>query len=166
MITAEVQACMHLRNMWGRLVPHFKYFGHDWGTLWVFVTTYEGVSLSSVAKNKGGLTSTIKDKARAALRELHANGVVHGDPALRNVLWRERDQSVIWVDFELATVGGENFHALAASELVEFEKELSLVHTVEETDIVFAEMAPVKKKRTSAKVCCCPAPGSRQLSSH
>ena len=95
----------------------------------MFVTTYEGVSLSSIAKKKGGLTSTIKDKARASLRELHANGVVHGDPALRNVLWRERDQSVIWVDFELATVGGENFHALAQNEVLDFEKYLDLVYT-------------------------------------
>lgn len=150
MVTTEIQVYMHLRDLWGTLVPHFKYFGYDWSMLWVFVTTYEGISLSTIVKNKGGLTFVMKSKAMESLQQLHDHGVVHGDAEMSNVLWRERDQRAIWVDFELSQIGGDNFNSLIQTELVHFQKELDLVDTIQETEIRFADMPLVKKKKSPA----------------
>jgi serine/threonine protein kinase len=42
--------------------------------------------------------------AIASLKRIHEAGVVHGDIALRNVVFRERDQKVLWIDFEMSHV--------------------------------------------------------------
>jgi serine/threonine protein kinase len=40
--------------------------------------------------------------AIASLKHIHEAGVVHGDIALRNIVFRERDQHVLWIDFKMS----------------------------------------------------------------
>lgn len=66
------------------------------------VTTYEGVSLAHIINDGGLLPAEAPARALDSLRTIHAAGLIHGDVALRNVVLRERDGAVLWVDFELA----------------------------------------------------------------
>jgi serine/threonine protein kinase len=72
--------------------------------LFVTVTSYEGVSLQCLIKKQGYLSLNVRVAAIASLKRIHEAGVVHGDIALRNVVFRERDQKVLWVDFEMSHV--------------------------------------------------------------
>jgi len=80
------------------------------------------------------------DFAVPALRALHAAGVVHGDAALRNAVWRVRgssgssgsgDGAVLWLDLEMASLRGSEdfaddaeFEVAAARELAAVAAEL------------------------------------------
>ncbi len=143
MARREIEAYQRLRDVWRVLVPEFVYFGHDIAMLWVFVTTYEGVSLSQLADEKGGLPLTIKQAAREALAELHARGVAHGDAFLRNALYRESDRKVLWVDFEFARFSNEPLSELTEdfSELVRKEKE---AFNLELEEIPTLEVPPIR----------------------
>ena len=129
----ELEAYVHLRSQWRRLVPEFVYVGIDINTLWVFVTTYEGVSLRALS-DKGLLDDETKRRALESLQALHEAGVVHGDAQLRNVVRRETDGALLWVDLEMATVrggthdrGGGWFDAAAVEETRSFRSVLELV---------------------------------------
>ena len=138
MLCRELAAYAHLRPVWRELVPELVYVGNDFGPLWVTTTTYEGESLQAVA-DRGALTEETRTKAVEALRQLHALGVVHGDPALRNAVWRESDRRVLWVDLEMAHLrregtgrgscggGDEAWQAAAEAELRAFEEALAQV---------------------------------------
>jgi tRNA A-37 threonylcarbamoyl transferase component Bud32 len=119
----EVRTYRHLKAVQGRLVPEFLYHGSDFNFMWATaVTTYEGKSLDDVAEEGGFLNEEVKAKALAGLRELHALGVVHGDLALRNAVWRERDGAVLWLDFEMARVRGKGVPADEFASLAEQEE--------------------------------------------
>ena len=76
----------------------------------------------------------MKAKARRSLIRLHSLGVIHGDVALRNILFRETDGAVLWIDFEFASImTNENELSLQATEeLRAFEQELANINTLEE----------------------------------
>ena len=172
MITAEIETYMHLREHQGKLIPRFKYFGHDFGSFWVFVTSYEGVSLSKIVEEKGGLSQAIKTKVKVSLSELHRLGVLHGDVKLGNILLRN-SQDVVWIDFEFSEIGPVSPES-ARDELIRLDKELELVptlpepepdtvpvsksHTVQtpksESSHSSAEKSRSKKKMKRTKVCC------------
>jgi tRNA A-37 threonylcarbamoyl transferase component Bud32 len=147
MTTREIEAYVHLRSVWGELVPHFVYFGNDFAMLWAFVTTYEGVSLRTIEKESGGLTQSTKNEARSALAQLHALGVIHGQAVPRNVLRRETDGRIIWIDFESSTllqdIDKNEFTRLAERELLAFESELASILTLPEA-VVDASVKRIK----------------------
>ena len=80
---------------------------NDVAMLWVTVTSYEGVSAARL-KQSGTLDQAALDEirisARQALQRIHEQGVLHGDVAPRNALFRERDGKVLWIDFQSAKV--------------------------------------------------------------
>ena len=109
----------------GRLVPRFLYHGSDFNHIWATaVTTYEGESLAALQK-RDRLTAEMHLQARSSLVELHSLGVLHGDVALRNALWRPSDRRVVWVDFELSKllrdVGEPTYRLKAERELQDLE---------------------------------------------
>ena len=149
MVTRELTAYTHLRAVWGDLVPRLEYFGHDLAMLWVTVTSYEGVSLSKLAKERGGLTRSVKSKARNALIRLHGLGLIHGDVALRNFLLKDHDDRVLLVDFEQSVLLTDREVLLAEQELMTLEDALESIETLPEE----IASSPPPLKRT--KVCCC-----------
>ena len=62
------------------------------------------------------VTGDIIKKAEDGLEDLHRRGVVHGDPAPRNLLITE-DNDIFWIDYDLASttrsyeIGGGRFLA-------------------------------------------------------
>jgi len=139
----EVRAYHALKEVQGRVVPEFLYHGSDMNHLWATaVTTYEGASLQKLLDERGALPAGARAKALDALRALHATGVVHGDAALRNAVWRVRGSSessgsgggggaVLWLDLEMASLRGSEdfaddaeFEVAAARELAAVAAEL------------------------------------------
>jgi hypothetical protein len=119
----EVRAYHFLKGLQGRCVPEFLYHGSDLNQLWASaVTTYEGKSLQSLADERGVLPRDCKHRALESLRALHGAGVVHGDVALRNAVWRERDLAILWVDLEHAVVRGQDVDEREFVALVEEEE--------------------------------------------
>ena len=112
----EVRGYHALKSLQGRFVPEFLYHGSDLNQLWATaVTTYEGVSLEQLAERRGGkLPAGVKARAVESLRALHSAGVTHGDVALRNAVWRERDGAVLWVDLERSKLARGDFADAAA----------------------------------------------------
>jgi hypothetical protein len=76
------------------------------------------------------MSSDLKQKACAALTSLQAKGVIHGDCALRNLVYRECVDKVLLVEFDCAEfredMGEAQFERLAEMEYCELEKQLSL----------------------------------------
>jgi len=138
----EIAVYAKLKALQGRVIPEFVFCGSDLNSMWVFVTTYEGRSLSALSE-LGELRQEDMDRARDALMRIHDEGVLHGDVALRNAVRRERDGAVLWVDFEASRVAGDDvdasvFHVEALRELdaldacfdeVQFAPESSVEHT-------------------------------------
>jgi len=135
MITSELAAYDRLRPVWRNVVPEALGFFQDFNSLWVMVTTYEGVSLAELVKAQGGLTADVKAKAVESLRALHARGVVHGDAKLRNVVFREADGKVLWVDLEFASLrpdgDADEWEREAEADLQELEDALADVPEVD-----------------------------------
>jgi len=144
----EVQTYHYLQqqNAQGRLAPRFLFHGSDFNQIWATaVTTYEGESLSNILKRTGSLTAEMRNGALASLRELHSIGVLHGDIALRNAVWREEDRRVVWVDFEFSQLrtevdGTECFDSRANEE-------------VHELDMLFAEASRLPENETQPLPC-------------
>ena len=155
MVTREIETYMHLRGSWGVLIPRFVYFGMDFAMLWAFVTSYKGVDLRRLSQEKGGLSQTIKTKARDSLIELHSKEVIHGDVAIQNVLLRENDGNIIWIDFGHSEIGGKNFVKRAKQELQEFDAELGQVPTLPETETSTLPSANSPSSKRS-KIHCAP----------
>ena len=130
-ITAEITAYMHLRQEWGRLVPHFGYFGYDIGPVWVLVTSCEGIPLSDLAKRDGGLTEQVKENARQSLHKLHLLGVTHGKAHTQYVVYRERDGQTLWMDFTMSATFLEDVTYNDKFEEECFDDHLSKIPTIE-----------------------------------
>jgi len=156
MLTREIQVYMHLRDHWGTLVPRFVYCGLDFFVLWVFVTEYEGVDLRTLAKQRGGLSQEVKDKAKESLKRLHTLGVVHGDVALRNILFREKDAKVLWIDFEHSSIGGERFTERTEDEFQLLETVLGGVETEETAPTLPLSTGPLGSFSKRTKIHCFP----------
>lgn len=148
----EVRAYHHLKALQGLVVPQFLYHGSDLNQLWATaVTTYGGVSLRSLVGGEEGrvpLPPGTKSRTLAALRAIHDKGVIHGDVALRNVVRRERDGAVLWVDLENALIRGED---LNEEEFVrrtkEEEAELqALLYDVPESEAEESDAEPIAKR--------------------
>jgi len=134
MVMRELAAYDRLRPVWRNVVPEALGFFQDFNSLWVMVTTYEGVSLAELVKVQGGLTAEVKAKAVEALHALHARGVVHGDAELRNAVFREADGKVLWVDLEFASLrpdgDADEWEREAEADLQELEDALADVPEV------------------------------------
>jgi len=134
----EVRTYHYLREHQGRLVPRFIYHGCDLNQIWVTaVTTNEGESLAALLKG-GLLTTEIQAAARASLIELHSLGVIHGDVALRNAIWRPSDGRVLWIDFEQSTLRtdfaqAQNFDRMAERELGELNELVAPIQPLAES---------------------------------
>jgi hypothetical protein len=100
----EIAAYQHLAALQETVVPRFIFNGSDYNFFFVTVTSYEGVSLKHMVEELGYLELPVRQRAVDALRIIHGAGVLHGDVALRNVVCREGDGKVAWVDFEMAKV--------------------------------------------------------------
>ena len=121
----EIKAYCHLREEWGKLVPHLVLRGPDFNSLWVTVTTYEGMSLQQIVDVHHSLSRETKESALHSLRALHGHGVLHGDVELRNAVVRELDGTVLWVDLEFAALredGVDDFEAKAEKEMTTLQK--------------------------------------------
>lgn len=122
----EARVYHHLQALQHDVIPEYVYRGQDFNFIFVTVTTYEGMSLDRLAERDGYLALDLRLRALAALRRIHQVGVLHGDIALRNCVWRERDGAVLWVDFEMAHVcqaedDAARFDAEAKEELAELQ---------------------------------------------
>ena len=117
---AEVRGYHALKALQGRFGPESLYHGSDLNHLWAtVVTTYEGVSLYALVDQRGKVPHGAKARAKVALQAMHGGGVLHGDIALRNAVWRERDGAVLWVDLERSKLraGHKSFVADAQREM-------------------------------------------------
>ena len=123
----EVRAYHHLLALQGTVVPQFLYHGSDLNHLWATaVTSYEGVSLARIVNDGGQLPAGARTRTLDALRALHAAGLLHGDVALRNAVWRERDGAVLWVDFERAEIKGADVDEAEFGERALCEEKVAL----------------------------------------
>jgi len=105
METNEVFVYDYLRAVQGTLIPHFLYHGSDFNQVWpTAVTSDEGESLASISERQSGRLSREMKEAVESLQRLHRLGVLHGDVALRNAVWRQSDRAVLWVGFDMFRV--------------------------------------------------------------
>jgi hypothetical protein len=100
----EIAAYEHLQSLQGIVIPKFIFNGSDFNFFFVTVTSYEGVSLQRLVELDGYLSLNVRLSAMSSLRRIHEAGVLHGDVALRNVVYREVDGMVLWVDLERAYI--------------------------------------------------------------
>jgi tRNA A-37 threonylcarbamoyl transferase component Bud32 len=131
LIRNELTAYMELQDLWGTVVPHFVCFAQDFNMLWVMVTSYEGVAVSSMTS----VPRHVLNKARDALRIIHARGILHGDVEPQNAVFRERDGAVLWVDFEFSRIldgGADTAQGAFERELAQFDESWALLQTEEE----------------------------------
>ena len=120
LMETEVTAYDKLKTLQGSIVPEFIFRGSDFNFLWVTVTTYAGEAFDLLLdKNEEVSTNMIKDAVKG-LKLIHRKGVLHGDIALRNIVFL--DGHVKWIDFEFAKFrrdfkDKEEFKDLAKAEI-------------------------------------------------
>jgi tRNA A-37 threonylcarbamoyl transferase component Bud32 len=95
----EAQVYQKLHHLQGRVIPRLLWYGKvvsGLGT--VLITEFAGQPLPETP------TPVQRDLAVKALQDLHANGVLHGDVAVRNFVWRQDDGVVFILDFGFSQV--------------------------------------------------------------
>ena len=98
----EAQVYDRLRSLQGDVIPRLLFAGAMRPAAWdALATSYEGVSLE---KDEQGVDEAFVEAALAALRKVHALGVLHQDLELRNVVRRPGTGEPVLIDFGQAIV--------------------------------------------------------------
>ncbi|GBG30436.1 Hypothetical Protein FCC1311_066552 [Hondaea fermentalgiana] len=95
----EMDVYRELRSLWGTHVPWYLYGGRHIFNDLIVATSYAGESLNSSA-----VSEDVREKAWAALTEVHNAGVAHGDVLLRNFVMDDAG-TVRIIDFAQAKTG-------------------------------------------------------------
>ena len=72
----------------------------------VLVLSFGGNSLNLFAllRQPVVMTNSRQKQALTGLTAIHAAGVLHGDVAVRNILWNARTKQLLWHDFDRAVI--------------------------------------------------------------